>query len=131
MKFISILLALLVSALSAWFYIFPDWDDLQHQALDAQSALPLATRELVRVSRKRGETASDVLIVGTPCLVSRSETQRNKHYVFEFRRAKLDPAVISVYVDSGPAQIDYGVTSNAGHGRDEFPWANPVPNCGR
>ena len=129
----KILLSLMLVTVGAIVLMSSDsnWDRDRHLALDTESALVLAKREVQRTARKRSEFGSNDEIVGQSCLVSRFESELNKHYVFEFRRANLSPAVISVVVDSGPHQLDYEVTSNAPKRPDGTPtWSSPIKNCG-
>ena len=122
----------LILLLAGWLWLFSDWDAQRHDRLTAETAQPIAARELLRVARKRGEVRPDDALLGEPCLVSLQETPHNKHYVFEFRRNQATPRVVSVYVDSSPAQLDYELTSNAETRADGTTnLDSPVAHCGR
>lgn len=124
--------ALLILVVSQLLFVFPGWDAESHNALDDRRAEDMATRELIRWSRKTNNISTELQIIGSACLVARSGSERFKMFVFDFTRKDIIPMVLAVYVASSPDDLEIEVTSAAPRGADgRSEIGDYVPNCGK
>lgn len=124
--------AVLIAAILLVLFVFPGWDADSHMALDDRRAEAMATRELIRWSRKTDVHSVDHQIVGITCLIARVSAGGIKHFVFEFTRKDLTPTVRAVYVSSSSDDVEIKVTSVAPRDANGRPnESGYVPNCGR
>ena len=124
--------AVLVAGILLVLLVFPGWDGDRPKALDDRQAEAMATRELIRWSRKTDSHSSEQQIVGVVCLVARTNSAGNKQFVFEFTRKDMTPTVRAVYVSSSSDDLEINVTSVAprdANGRSTQ--SGYVLNCGK
>ncbi len=122
----------LVAAVVLVLIFFPGWSSASHNALEEHQAEAMAIRELVRWARKTDAKVAEDQLVGAVCLVARAHSTGHKHFVFEFNRKKMVPAILAVYVSSSADEVEVNVSDVAprdadGHSTE----AGYVPNCGK